>query len=128
MVQTVKNPPATWETWVRFPGWEDLLEKGTATHCSILAWRIPWTVLSMELQRVGHDFPTKECGISPCVQLSFLMVNFCSLLQTDSELFLFKFILREYNFFFFPAMVNRLLFSIQQRFAESQPYQSLMET
>ena len=39
----VKNPPAMWETWVRSLGWEDALEKGTATHSSILAWRIPWT-------------------------------------------------------------------------------------
>ena len=39
-----KNPPAMQETWVRSPGWEDLLEKGKATHSSILAWRIPWTV------------------------------------------------------------------------------------
>ena len=42
--QLVKNPPAMWETWVRSLGWEDPLEKGTATHSSILAWRIPWTV------------------------------------------------------------------------------------
>ena len=34
---------------------EDPLEKGKATHSRILAWRIPWTVLSMELQRVGHN-------------------------------------------------------------------------
>ena len=40
----VKNPPAMWETWVRSLGWEDSLEKGKATHSSILAWRIPWTV------------------------------------------------------------------------------------
>jgi len=31
------------ETWFRFLGWEDALEKGTATHSNILAWRIPWT-------------------------------------------------------------------------------------
>ena len=37
------------------PGWEDPLEKGMATHASILAWRIPWTVQSMESQRVRHD-------------------------------------------------------------------------
>ena len=40
----VKNPPAMWETCVRSLGWEDCLEKGKATHSSILAWRIPWTV------------------------------------------------------------------------------------
>ena len=44
--QLVKNPPAMWETWVRSLGWEDPLEKGTATHSSILAWRIPGTVYS----------------------------------------------------------------------------------
>ena len=47
VAQLVKNPPAMWETWVWSLGWEDPLEKGKATHCSILAWRIPWTVLSM---------------------------------------------------------------------------------
>ena len=44
VAQLVKNLPARWETWVQFLGWEDPLEKGTATHCNILAWRIPWTV------------------------------------------------------------------------------------
>ena len=43
VTQLVKNPPAMWETWVRSLGWEDPLEKGKATHSSILAWRIPWT-------------------------------------------------------------------------------------
>ena len=42
--QLVKNPPAKRETWVRSLGWEDPLEKGKATHTSILAWRIPWVV------------------------------------------------------------------------------------
>ena len=42
--QLVKNPPAVWETWVRSLGWEDPLEKGKATHSSILAWRIPWAI------------------------------------------------------------------------------------
>ena len=44
VAQLVKNPPAMWETWVRSLGWEDTLEKGKATHLSILAWRIAWTV------------------------------------------------------------------------------------
>ena len=39
-----------WETWVRSLGWEDPLEMEMATHSSILAWRIPWTVLSMGSQ------------------------------------------------------------------------------
>ena len=41
--QLVKNLPAMQETWVQSLGWEDPLEKGMATHSSILAWRIPWT-------------------------------------------------------------------------------------
>ena len=43
VVQLVKNPPAVQETLVQSPGWEDPLEKGQATHSSILRWRIPWT-------------------------------------------------------------------------------------
>ena len=43
MAQLVKNLPAMLETWVLSLGWEDPLEKGKATHSSILAWRIPWS-------------------------------------------------------------------------------------
>ena len=60
VAQMVKNPPAMWETWVRPLGWKDPLEEDTATHSSILAWRIPWTeepgvLWYMGLQRMGHD-------------------------------------------------------------------------
>ena len=56
----VKHLPAMRETQVRSLGWEDALEKGMATHSSILAWKIPWTeepgrLQFMESQRVGHD-------------------------------------------------------------------------
>ena len=56
----VKNPLAMQETRVRSLGQEDLLEKGMATHSSMLAWRIPWAEESGGLQftgsqRVGHD-------------------------------------------------------------------------
>ena len=44
VAQLVKNPPAMPETWLCSLGWEDPLEKGTATHSRILAWRIPWPV------------------------------------------------------------------------------------
>ena len=44
VTQLVKNMLAMRETWVQSLGWEDPLEKGTATHSSILAWRIPWTI------------------------------------------------------------------------------------
>ena len=49
IAQLVKNPPAMQETLVRFLGGEDLLEKGQATHSSVLAWRISWTVWSTGL-------------------------------------------------------------------------------
>ena len=63
VVQTVKNPPAIQETRVRSLNQEDPLEKGMATHSSILAWRIPWTeepggLQFMGFQRVGHDWMT----------------------------------------------------------------------
>ena len=45
----VRNLPAMWETRVGSLGWEDPLEKGMATHSSILAWRIPWTEQHGEL-------------------------------------------------------------------------------
>ena len=56
----VKNLPARQEMWVRSLDWEDSLEKGMGTHCSVLAWRIPGTgepggLPSMESHRVGHD-------------------------------------------------------------------------
>ena len=44
VVQLVKSLPAMQETWIQSLGWEDPLEKGKATHSSILVWRIPWTV------------------------------------------------------------------------------------
>ena len=60
VAQMVKTLPAKWETWVQSLGWEDTLEKKTATHSTTLAWRIPWTeepgrLQSMGLQTVGHD-------------------------------------------------------------------------
>ena len=60
MAQSVKNLPAMQETPFQSLSQEDSLEKGMATHSSILAWRIPWTeepgrLQSMGLQRVGHD-------------------------------------------------------------------------
>ena len=51
VAQLVKNPPAVWETWIQSLGWNDPLEKGEATHSSVLAWRI--TVHGS--QRVGQD-------------------------------------------------------------------------
>ena len=55
MTQMVKNLPAMQETWIRSLGWEDPLEKGMATHSSILAWKIPWTEESDGLQSTGSQ-------------------------------------------------------------------------
>ena len=70
MAQTVKNLPAMQETWVRSQGKEDPLEKGMATHSSILDWRIPWTeepggLQSMGSQRVRHDWVTNTSSAAP---------------------------------------------------------------
>ena len=56
----VKNLPAMWETQIQSLGWDDPLEKGRATHFSVLAWRIPYTdepggLQPMESQRVRQD-------------------------------------------------------------------------
>ena len=63
VAQTVKRLPAMWETWVRFLGLEDPLEKEMAIHSSTLAGKIPWMeepdrLQSMGSQRVGHDWAT----------------------------------------------------------------------
>ena len=55
VAQTVKRLPAMRETWVRFLGWEDPLEKEMAIHSSTLAWKIPWTEGPERLQSVRHD-------------------------------------------------------------------------
>ena len=62
----INNLPALWETQVPFLGWEDLLEKGMATHSSILACRVPWVeepgmLQSIGLQKVRH-FTSKPLG------------------------------------------------------------------
>ena len=94
VAQMLKNQPAMWETWVQTLGEEDPLEKGMATHSSILAWSIPWTeelgrLQSMELQRIGHKWVTNTTlsimvyprilSIVPCIIHS---VQFSSVAQS----------------------------------------------
>ena len=60
VTQTIRHLPVVQETWVRSLGWEDPLKKETATHSSVLAWRIPGTgepggLASVGSHRVGHD-------------------------------------------------------------------------
>ena len=88
VVQLVKNPPAMqetwvrslgweamWETWVQFLSWEDPLEKGKATHSSILAWRIPWTV---------YPWGLKESNTTEQLSLSFTFT--CYTQETNTTL------------------------------------------
>ena len=68
----LKNLPAMWETWVRSLGRKDPLEKGLATHSSILAWRILWIkepggLQSIESQRFGHNRATNACINIICI-------------------------------------------------------------
>ena len=63
VAQMIKNLPAMRETWVQSLDWEDPLEKGMATHFSILVWEIPWTWVSSLfswwdgfLPSTGHQF------------------------------------------------------------------------
>ena len=65
VAQTVKNLPATQETWVLSLGQEDLLEKGMTTHSSILTRRIPWTEKPGGLQSTGSQSRTRLSGITP---------------------------------------------------------------
>ena len=85
VAQTVKNLPATQDTWVQSLGWEDPLEKRMVTLSSNLAWRIPWTeepgrLQSVGLQRVGHDWVTKpnqrclEVGLGSSLNSKSLLV------------------------------------------------------
>ena len=98
MAQLVKNLPAMWETWVQSLGWDDALEKGKATHSSILDWRIPQTLKSMGSQKVGHNWATFtftsgkfdpassnwiSFPINPAVENNGLVANFPSQLWND---------------------------------------------
>ena len=51
----VKNLSAMQETWVRYLGWEDSLEKEMATYSRILAWEIPWTEEPGKLESMGSQ-------------------------------------------------------------------------
>ena len=74
MAQKVKNLPAMRETRVRFLSWEDPLEKEMATHCSTLAWKIPWTeepgglqsIGSQKVRRAGYIYIYSTLGRNTC--------------------------------------------------------------
>ena len=77
VAQMIKNLPAKQETWLWSLGREDFLEKGMATHCSIFAWRIPWTgepdgLQSMRLQTVRHNWVTNTSHFHIWILLSHM--------------------------------------------------------
>ena len=59
MAQTVKRLLIMWDIWVQSLGWEDILEKGMATHYSSLAWRISWTEETGVLESMGLQSQTQ---------------------------------------------------------------------
>ena len=90
VAQTVKDLPAMWETWVQSLVWEDPLEKGMATHSSVLTWRLPWVKepgrQSMRLQRVRHDWGTQHSTLNVkrvnfMIYILFLNFNACQVLE-----------------------------------------------
>ena len=76
--QLVKNPPAMQETWVWPLGWEDPLEKGKATHASILAWRIPWIIV--------HGIAKSRTRLSNFYFLSFRLCKISIMLTNRCNL------------------------------------------
>ena len=74
VAQLVKNLPAMQETWVQSLGWEDPLEKGKATHSSILVWRIPWTVHGgvTKIQTQLSDFHLRWKGLGKNEDILFI--------------------------------------------------------
>ena len=75
MAQRVKNLPAVQETQVWFLGWEDPLEKGVATHSSILAWRIPLTKEPGGLQFIGSQRVRRNWATNTCLTKSTPIIN-----------------------------------------------------
>ena len=75
VAQLVKNLPAMGDTWVRSLGWEDLLEKGMATHSYILAWRFPWTGEPGRLH-MSNGVPESDMTEQPTLSSSVFFVKF----------------------------------------------------
>ena len=81
MAQTVKNLPIMQETWVQSPGQEDPLEEGMATHCSILAWKIPSTEEPGRLQSMGLQSWTQLSNLQVCNCVNHCLHFICFFLK-----------------------------------------------
>ena len=81
VAQTVKNPPAVWETWDWSLVWEDSLEEGMETYSSILAWRTPmdrgaWWAAVHGFQRVRHNWVTKHSTAHTALYSGYTSITF----------------------------------------------------
>ena len=91
--QLVKNLPSMQETWVLSLGWEDPMEKGMATHSSILAWRIPWNGVTMSQTRLSDFHYMLRCKsfyhtcslqiFSPNLQFACSFSKLCKMKNTS---------------------------------------------
>ena len=87
MAQMVKNLTAVQETWVQSLGWKDPLEQEMATHSSILAWRIPWTVWWATIQRVtkSHTQLSNKPPSPPSLRYTFRESDYIQEEQSDGS-------------------------------------------
>ena len=123
VAQLVKIPPAMEETRGRSLGWEDTLEKGKATHSSILAWRSPW-IQSMWSQRVRHDWVTftffftfllKHGSVYHLTSVPTFSIRYSGCLEDNDETFISRLknthtVFHPYSFFFhFILLYNTVL-------------------
>ena len=83
VAQRVKHLPTMWETRVQFLGWEDPLEKETATHSSTLAGKIPWTEKCGRLQSVGSQSLTRLSDFTFTFEYSLALPFFGIGMKTD---------------------------------------------
>ena len=88
VAQLVKNLPPMSETWVRSMGWEDVLEKGKATHSSFLAWRNPWTVQSIVLPLKKAEKRREAKGKGEKERYTHLNAEFQRIARRDEKAFL----------------------------------------
>ena len=106
VAQMVKRLPTMWKTRVQSLGWEDLLEKETATHSSILAWKIPWMEDPGRLQFIG----SQRVGYDRATSLSF----FLSALENDGSSW--TFITKHTDMSFYGCNVEQLTGSLEARY------------
>ena len=87
MAQMEKNPSVMQETWVRSLGQDNALEKGMATHFSVLAWRIPMDRGACQVQSIRvTQLETTEATGNETVSHLFLLLNFLNFFQNEAVL------------------------------------------